>query len=263
MKTRFLIVFLFGYSLFGASQEVVQKNFYQIDSQSPSHLFTTSLERQKIFELASQNPVASLEVESKYDPTGEIGFCFGRAMAVHLIARNLGVETTSIRKLFVIGKLQQYEETPWRFHVTTIVLGQDHRWYAIDPIMTPPLSHGLPQPMHEWMRVVQETWDKEHKARFYVTSSNAVLPDIRQMVEIENETGKEIIELAFDPEEKPGFLRRKNVYLLSSEAEKTYFIDVKEEKPQDEFSFLGISVNQHLYDFNNYFVELLESLVRK
>ena len=60
-----------------------------------------------------QNPVTRLEALSPYDPTGFIGFCFGRAMAAQLHARKQQkLDPKVIFKLFVIGDLRANPEKP-------------------------------------------------------------------------------------------------------------------------------------------------------
>ncbi len=267
MKQLFFIyIALLGMSAFATSQEEVQKKFLEIDARPATHTETTQEERQKIFDLASHNPVASLNVLSKYDPTGEIGFCFGRAMTVHLVSRNLGLDKNSIKKLFIVGDMRSGSEPEWRFHVTTLVQGTDKKWYAIDPIMTPPLGHSKPLLMHEWMQIVQKTWDKHKKARFYVVSNNTVIPDLRIVPETNAEKGEHLIEISFETEKHNGFEKKKNsvsdYYLVSPEAEEIYFTEVKEKKVEDEFPLLEMAINGHIYKFNNYFADLMESLLK-
>ena len=80
-----------------------------------------------------RNPVSRLERLDEYDPSGAIGFCYGRAMSAQLMASRLGLETKSIRKLFIVGDLRSNPaKRDWRFHVTTIVRNDRGEWIALD-----------------------------------------------------------------------------------------------------------------------------------
>jgi hypothetical protein len=203
--------------------------------------------------------VAGLDDEkklAKYDPQGFIGFCFGRAMAVHLLARQSGLAEDSVRKLFVIGDLREGADPEWRFHVTAVVKGEDGLWYAIDPIMDGPLT------MAAWMAEVRGIWDKGRKARFYMTPASTVLPDVTTVPDPGQETGKGVIELSFDPAGKEGFSPMAGlgdeVSAVSPEAAAKYFKAV--DAPADAFDFEGITINGARVSYNGYFVDLLRDL---
>lgn len=91
-----------------------------------------------LFRLVNEHPVASMEVKSKYDPTTIIGFCFGRAMSVHLEALRAGLAKENIRKVWVVGPMR-HDNIIWKHHVATMVRGTDKNWYVIDPEYTKPL----------------------------------------------------------------------------------------------------------------------------
>lgn len=95
----------------------------------------TFAEASDLRDAVSNNPVTKFYNSKKYDPKGEIGFCFGRAMAAHLEALSQGVEKESIRKVFVAGTMERPNEgITWQFHVATIVKGTKGAWWVIDPI---------------------------------------------------------------------------------------------------------------------------------
>src|SRR5438128_1426530 len=96
------------WSLVPARAEVGEKDLYDAFSKvvtgSPSTKEgLTAMDRKALFTQAVNNPVANVEMLFKYDPKGIVGFCFGRAMTVHLIARRMGLKDSSLRKLFIIG----------------------------------------------------------------------------------------------------------------------------------------------------------------
>jgi hypothetical protein len=206
-----------------------------------------------------EHPIAGLDDEGKlkkYDPDGIIGFCFGRAMTAHLLARELGLKPDRIKKLFVIGDLRSGETPEWRFHVTTLVMGSDNRWHAVDPIMGGPMS------ADEWIAAVHKGWDPEKKAKFYLTDADAVIPDITEVPDLPKEKAAKIIELAFDPEGKPGFTR------WSGSAETVYEVDPERRDihlrsagaSRNGFDFLSVAVNNMLISYNGYFPDLLSEL---
>lgn len=247
-------------------EEKLFRAYAKVVEDSPSEKSgLTQAEATKLFNSALHHPVANLEEATllKYDPKGIIGFCFGRAATVHLIARRMGLKETSIRKLFVAGDLRSNPEKPeWRFHVTTLIKGTNNQWYAIDPIMTPPLAPGGPIPVAKWISIVKDTWDYKNAAHFYVTQANAITPDIR--VDADGKSGKHLIELAFAPEKDRGFKRvefgKFDVYVPSQEAQAIHFLEPSEKSTDNRFLFLSITVEGlGKISFNDYFVDLLKS----
>ncbi|MCO4795032.1 MAG: hypothetical protein KC493_15050 [Bacteriovoracaceae bacterium] len=96
-------------------------------------------QRRKVYRAVDNHPVASQCHLRRYDPQGNMGFCFGRAMTAHLELLNSGVQKDKIRKLWAVGSFQTGSSN-WRYHVTTIVKGSDGQWWAIDPIFGNPIS---------------------------------------------------------------------------------------------------------------------------
>ena len=248
------------------SEDDVFELYRTVSEDSPSpKTFLTDQERRFLFYYAANHPVARLDRLSQYDPSGHIGFCFGRAMTVHLIARRMGLSNDSIRKLFIIGYLDTREDPQgdpeWRFHVTTLVKGEKGAWYAVDPIMQGVMS------IKEWVKYVRATWDKKNQALLYMTSPSTIIPDLRVVPEIADEKGENVLELSFDPREFEGFTPKAIpgnsddlFFEVGDEATATFFTHVYEEDVDDSFKFLGISVNDKTYFYNNYFVDLLIDL---
>ncbi|MBI4668513.1 MAG: hypothetical protein HY747_04905 [Elusimicrobia bacterium] len=244
-------------------------NSYLLITNSSPQIFTdfNAVQRHALFLAVYYNAVARLDSLSRYDPQGIIGFCFGRAMAAHLLGRIMGLKPDSIKKLFAIGDLRKEGEPAWRFHVTTIVRGTDAHWHAIDPIM------GRGMEINEWISAVHSVWDKNNKAKFYITHDSAVLPDVRFVPEISQEQGQGIIELSFNPEIKPGFKipgaefnlsqeTANNVYELDSVAgARMYFLGTEDEGSV-QFDFVSININNETFSYNNYFKDLIETLLQ-
>ncbi|MBI5240264.1 MAG: hypothetical protein HY926_07305 [Elusimicrobia bacterium] len=233
------------------------KAVYDRIAGSPARLKALDARRrQELWDAAFRHPVAGLDDErklAKYDPQGFIGFCFGRAMAAHLLARQMGLAESSVRKLFAVGDLREGEEPQWRFHVAALVRGDDGAWYAIDPIMEGPMTAVA------WLSEVRRAWDKTGKARFYLTEASAVLPDVTTVPEPGQETGERLIELSFDPAGKEGFSPAAGlgagVFSVSPSASARYLKTAPE-----AFDFDGIAINGQRISYNGYFFDLLRAL---
>ena len=114
------------------------------------------------------NPVVSLNQYNKYDPKNEgIGFCFGRAMFVHLELVQRGLDTRSIKKAFVVGSMQTPDGARWGWHVTTIAQSKDatgnELWLAIDPIVGKVIEVG------QWYKTMRESYSTDKKLKLYIT----------------------------------------------------------------------------------------------
>lgn len=101
-----------------------------------------SLDGSDIYDLflkSNLHPSASIYRVKDYDPKGNIGFCFGRAMHIHLEALKKGLSKDSIRKVWAVGTMQT-NTIQWKYHVATMVRGSDNQWWVIDPEYMKPLS---------------------------------------------------------------------------------------------------------------------------
>ena len=217
-------------------------------------------EREKLYRFLSENEVACIGALTKYDPMKIIGFCFGRAMAVHLKALQMGLNPESIKKIFIIGDLKSNGMTQYRFHVATTIKGNDGDWYAFDTTK----DIGL-KTAGEWVSECRRLWDPECKAKIYLTPVCAVIPDVRIFPEINEEKGEYISELAFNPSGQPDFTKSSfsgiELYELKDKALRKYFLCV--DSPEcGRFNFVQIEINSEVYYFNDYFRDLLRSMER-
>jgi hypothetical protein len=119
----------------------------------------------------AQNPVANLMSAERYDQGGQIGFCFGRALLVHLFLLQAGVPQDDVVKVFNLGQLR-VERQLWSFHVTVMVRDSRDGFLAIDPLQSAPL------PYREWLEL-NARYDikgRFSRARFYATDPRKFLP---------------------------------------------------------------------------------------
>lgn len=253
-----------------ASEALEYRTYQSIEGGAQNKAYLDPAQRSSLLQSVSTNPVARIDDDAilqKYDPTGEIGYCYGRAMTAHLTARRMGLASGSIRKLFAIGDMRQSPvstQPEWRFHVTTLVKGEDGNWWAIDPIMGPPLGDGKPLLAQNWMAIVSREWDKPRPGKhyhlfFYLVESAVILPEIRNL------STSPIMQYAtFDPSRVAGFhsleLQGKTVYEVDEQAEPGAFISVNADPPK-RFRFLNITIEGRTLDYHGYFVDLLKYLV--
>ena len=139
---------------------------------------------EKILAKVRENPVAKLEAMQSYDPTGQLGFCFGRALLVHYYLREAGVSQEDIAKIFSAGELRVGHKI-WNFHVAVMVRDSEYGFLVIDPI------HEKPMPLDDW-RALTADFDikgKLSRARFYVTDPRKFLPSFGayDIAQLENE----------------------------------------------------------------------------
>jgi len=283
VRVRFSFFFLLSFALqaLAVDQGALQQRYDDLDVRPAAvHAFLNPEERQALLKAVDEHPVAKLAALAQYDPPpGGIGFCFGRAMAAHLLARQMGLERRAILKLFAAGNMQDHG-TRWRFHVTTLVLGEDGRWYTIDPVMVD-IGHTKPMLPGEWIQEVEKTFvDKPHFpqniARYYITDPDAVMVDMRVVpATLGDENNERIIETGFSPE-RPGFelerqvgdLKGFNVYRVDDDAAEKYLLRRHSRAAQDEFNFNGldivilregVSTPLH-FEYHDYFRDLFATL---
>ena len=233
--------------------------YRRLTRDAPGPLSALSLAQIKgLHRRLARHPVAGTDdpaILKRYDPNEDLGFCFGRAMAVRLMARRLGLAEDSIATLFIVGDLREKGKTTWRFHVTTLLRGPMNRWVAVDTLFDEEL------PVEQWISQTQDLWDTDKKAKLYLAPGAAVIPDLRQVPEVGQETGEHLIELSFDPSSRPDLQLRTDfgapVYEVSPEAANRYF-SVADGVPP--FDFSGATINGELIDYRGYFDDLLRAI---
>jgi hypothetical protein len=194
-----------------------------------------------------------------YDPSGAIGFCFGRALATQLAARKLGLKSEFVKKIFVIGDMRSGATAEWRFHVTTIVKAADGKWYAIDPIV----PGGRPVTAEQWLKWVRSIWDRPGKTNAYVTSGDVIIPNLMNVPEAGVENNSEVMSTTFKPETHDGVIKlsqAERFYDVSgvdaAEFQEMQFISTTE---SERFNASEITINNSAtYKYNSYFSDLLE-----
>lgn len=255
-------------SAFGAATQDELQSWYDHVSHTGNAStkdFLDATERQSLYRTVARHKVAALSQLSKYD-NQKIGFCFGRAMTAHLAARKLELKADAIQKLFIIGDLRSGPDPEWRFHVTTLVKGEDGKRYAIDPVVGSVSGQARPFLLEDWIEIVRSTWDKNRKAHLYLTEGDTILPDMSVVsTHASFDTGDRIVELTFQPEGKAGFENVGFAHALDLIAQDKYLITTTE---REGFDFLGFKmkilrlsgeVNLTL-DYKGYFEDLLSDL---
>jgi len=282
-------------------QDRVRAEYDQILQQAPATKTSlTADERTRLLNHVYNHPVASFEAISKYDhqPTGigdrEIGFCYGRAMAVNLAARRMGLASDRIQKLFIAGDLRN-ATVRWRFHMTTIVPGDDGKWYVIDPLLVSLGHSGVSEPA-AWMEIVKRKYDLHDgvdDSHFFVTDTRSIMADMsvipanRWIESQDSLLGDRIINATFEPHGKAGFepvaqgdivTAPYELFRVTGAAQDQYFVNFTEPdflgKPVHNFDFFRFStvilfqpdpmvermaLLPRTYDYNSYFVNLIES----
>jgi len=215
------------------------------------------------------HPVATLKdyrTVNKYDPTGAIGFCFGRAMATHNNSRLLGLRPEAVKKIFVIGDMRSGAEPEWRFHVTTIVRGKNGQWYALDPI-TP---GGRVVTAEAWLSWVRQTWDSHNFSKFktnaYITSGDVVIPNLKVSPPATEINNTDIMSTSFQPETHEGVKKVAGIERLydvsvseAADFQKRQFIS-HNEIGTDRYDMAKITINgSATYEYAGYFRDLLNT----
>jgi hypothetical protein len=146
-----------------------QSHLYTPNHATDFHKPRTLSQRnaEQVLDAALYNPVVGLHMNSKYDPHNKgIGFCFGRAMFVHMYLAMNNLHRGSIKKAFIIGPMSRGE---WAWHVTTIVQSTDARgreiWLAIDPVADEVME--VKQWYNNWRKV-----SDDGKLRLYITDAH-------------------------------------------------------------------------------------------
>lgn len=191
-------------------------------------------ELQNLAAIVDRHPISSLLQLEKYDPTGLIGFCFGRSMSAHMEARRMGVSEAHIKKLFIIGDLRSTANPEWRFHVTTLVKAEDGKWYAVDPILNNVHGRPITVTAEDWIIQVRTIWDQwtGYKAKLYLTDADIVVPDL--LNSIKSDPNRDIMDLNFKPENHSEIYASQGVVKPVSSA-KFLNSNIKIDQPENYF----------------------------
>lgn len=157
-----------------ARKESVERNLKQVEDIESFHptaigksgkIGLTTEQINELYNTVLFHPVASLAVLEKYNAGRGVGFCFGRAMTVHLEALFVnGLHNSQIKKLWVVGDMGQ-----WGFHVTAAVYSTEGKWIAVDPIK------GGPMPVRDWYESMKAT-DRRGDLLFFETEAKRFGP---------------------------------------------------------------------------------------
>jgi len=117
------------------------------------------------------NPVLSLANIHRFENGEQIGFCFGRALALHYLLLKAGVSSCDIYKIFAIGNLM-FNYQIWHFHVAVLIRDAANGFVVVDP------SFGQPLSVDDWMKSVEKHDIKypRSQTRFYVTDPRKLVP---------------------------------------------------------------------------------------
>lgn len=131
-----------------------------------------------ILRVADENPVVSLANYDQYDPENQgIGFCFGRAMFVHLELAQRGFSREHVKKAFVVGPMETSDGSSWGWHVTSIAQSVDDYgneiWLAIDPVM------GEIVEVQEWYETWLNNASTDGMLKLYITDGGRFGPSGR------------------------------------------------------------------------------------
>lgn len=139
-------------------------------------------EAKDLFKILNDHPVASCKQLPKYDPNKNIGFCFGRAVAGHLLALQEGVHKESVRKIWAVGTMHA-DNITWGHHVATMVRGQGGKWYVLDPEYKRVLT------LETWIKKVKEM-DADGKLMFLSSEAKRfgpATPDAYSAIELNSD----------------------------------------------------------------------------
>ena len=150
-----------------ASEDFIEKSNYNLNQILNEELeqdlvgnntrILTSSQTRTVFRAVERERV--VRRQHYYDRDEVLGLCFGRAIIAHFHALARGVDRKEIKKIWVLGDMEQ-----WQFHVATI-LKTTKGWYAIDTYT------GL-MSLDKWQRRMLK--DKKRNAKslmFFVTDA--------------------------------------------------------------------------------------------
>lgn len=124
----------------------------------------TEVDAAKLLKLTLDNPVVT-PMSSKYDQPGvSIGYCFGRATFIHLMLLKMGLQKSSIRKIWAVGAMKAGPLT-WQFHVATMAYTETLGWVVLDTNLRKPM------PVREWI-ARYASQNEDGRLRIYATDAS-------------------------------------------------------------------------------------------
>jgi hypothetical protein len=129
----------------------------------------------KLLDVLKQHPVVGRASSDRYQQeTAEIGYCFGRALYVQLMLLKMGLNSDSIRKVWIVGPMRNPDGANWGFHVATAAYVKGFGWMAIDT------NTFKIQALRHWYSHFYDN-SIDGLARFYVTDANRFTADFSQL----------------------------------------------------------------------------------
>ncbi len=122
----------------------------------------------KLLSATFNHPVVGYEQVTKYSRENEeMGYCFGRAMYIHLTLLKMGLQKESIQKIWAVGPMKSTSspEISWGYHVATIAFSKEEGWIVLDANEANPLK------VEDWMNAFTPL-SLDQKLRFYITDAN-------------------------------------------------------------------------------------------
>ncbi len=168
-----------------ASIREKQNQFFHIKFSKLNEAALTSLSRaseasrshdhraiaEKIAGIVKASEVARVENVIRYDNTGQVGFCFGRAMFIHHLLLKAGIAPQDLARIFLVGQLLVQEQM-WQFHTAILVRDAKEGYLVLDPLQEKVMGY------REWMKLTAgyEIKGRYSRARFYITDARKFLP---------------------------------------------------------------------------------------
>jgi hypothetical protein len=125
----------------------------------------------RILRGVAAHPITGMESVFTREHSGEIGFCFGRALFVHRELLKAGMAQQDLVKIFALGELS-VDKQLWRFHVAVGIRDPKQGILMIDPLFPEVQS------IAQWMREIEKFDIKfpYSRTRFYPTDPRKFLP---------------------------------------------------------------------------------------